>query len=369
MLRLLVDATPGPSTKKDSVKQLSHEIWIKRIILPTFKLSAANHRRWTALFLKRYGFTLSADDLPMVPLDPRVLFDSFLTYPKLFPSSTFETMKDVVKINTFPSPDIDVVNTTIRGCSELLHSNAGNHWLSVWSTAENPFPLGLSRLADFMLERSVNEPSDGSENSAINTMQRIIMDMAKMYISMPDAFAYNKFIDILGFHRRIYSPESHDLFKSNCIPILEDCISYINSLRTPEWQRNPTRQPQSLPNTFAIKLQILQGRYWRGHYDTLSSADIQEYTLKQAVREQFHCRHFVSLALEFGSLESLDVLHRGSLDCLRFELVETLLSDAEDPEDDNLVDELGRFLKKWRYDPSEFIRTKVESILVMLYDR
>ncbi|KAI2464717.1 hypothetical protein F4781DRAFT_439301 [Annulohypoxylon bovei var. microspora] len=279
MLKLLVEAIPPPSTGKDNVNQLLHDTWMRRIIIPTLKRSATNHQRWTALFLKRNGFILSVHDLPIVPSNPKLLADLFKAYPKAFPSSTFDAIKDVVKINIFPDTKIAIVNETVRNNPKLLQSNAGKHWLSVWSTTENPLSLGVFQFADLMLDRTMNASSEGLGGATIEIIHSFMVNIAKTYMCVSDMPDCNTFINELAFHRRICSPETHGFFKLSCIPLLEDLITHILSLQIYDWQQDEIRQPWGLTDVLAVKLQILKGKHWHEASETPSSADIREFAM------------------------------------------------------------------------------------------
>ncbi|KAI0888095.1 uncharacterized protein GGS22DRAFT_197957 [Annulohypoxylon maeteangense] len=392
MLKLLVEAIPPLSKGKDNVNNLLNAIWMKRIIVPILNRSAFNHRRWTALFLKRNEFTLSIDNLPMLPSNPKVLADMFTAYPRSFFNYPFEIIRDIVKINIAPSRDIVFVNEAIRNNVDLCHSNAGRHWLSVWNTTGDAFNLGVYQFADMMLNETINLSDRRFCGSTIDLTRLFMFDVTKTFLFMPDISYYNTAIEKIGFHKRIYSLETRELFISNCIPLLEDCITYINYIR----EHYKARETFSLPEVLPIELEILKGKHWHEASKAPPSADIREFAidvisliqgildrkipsyahnwtlLKRAAMQQFHKKYFISLAIEFCSLSKIETEDRVE-DYLRLDLIQDLLSEAEDPEDEALDkylgEQLGAYLRDWRSDPAEFIRMKVESIIETLLSR
>ncbi|KAI0827811.1 hypothetical protein F5Y06DRAFT_302420 [Hypoxylon sp. FL0890] len=381
IIRLLVDAIPTPPTAADIVGQKRHMLWMKRIILPILKGSAKNHQRWTALFLKLNGFDLNVKDLPPVPLNPMLLADLFCNYPEYFPHSTFNTIKDVVKININPGNSISIINETIRKNFELLQSNARKHWLSVWNTSESASNLGATQFAHLLFNRTMNSTEKALGGATIETLKSFITEIAEIYLSTSDACGYNMFMEELDFPGYICSSETHNFFNSNCLPLLNGFVARINSLRTPDWQRDPNRQPGKLPDTWPIQLQILRGKHWQQSCETPETFDIREFvrdvnsliqqfssehrpwrerwiTLKKAALQQFQKRHFVSLAVEFGSLHKLETPDRTLANYLRFQLAIEFMLEAENLKDEKLIAEMQRFLGCWRNYPEESVGDK-----------
>ncbi|KAI1458195.1 hypothetical protein F4805DRAFT_150685 [Annulohypoxylon moriforme] len=396
MLKLLVEAIPPTSTGKDSVNQMLHSIWMKRIIIPTLKRSASNHRRWIALFLKRNKFALSIDRLPTVPSNPKVLADVFKAYPTSFPKSaslisTFETIENVVKINISPDIDIALINEAIRNDADICFSNAGKHWLSVWSTTGDPFNLGVYQFADLMFDRAMNSSSEPLGGATIKLIHSFMQDVAWGFLFTSGTAYYNTAIDKISFHKRICCSETHEFFLSNCIPLLEDLIEFIYYLQ----RHGESREPWDVPEVLPIKLEILKGKHWHETSKPPLAADIRSFAkdvislfeivldnkhayernwtlLKQVALQQFHKKLFAPLAVEFLSL-SRNMTEDRAEDYLRLKLIEELLSEAEDPEEEALiqplVENLGAYLKIWRADPEESIRMRVESIIEILWGR
>ncbi|OTA61592.1 hypothetical protein K449DRAFT_434680 [Hypoxylon sp. EC38] len=394
VIKLLVSAIPTPSTTNDNIDYTMHKIWMERIILPILNSSAINHQRWTTLFLKLNGFDFNIKDLPSIPLNPMLLADLFRKYPVHFPPSTFDTIKDVVKINISPGNSIAFINKAVRTSHELLQSNAGKHWLSVWGTRENPLSLGAFQFADLLFDKTMNSSGKALGGATIKTLQNFIIEIAEMHYSMSGVFGLDTVIGELDFPGRINSPETHKFFKLNCIPLLTGLKARIKTPRTVNWQYNPNQQSQQTPVTWLITLQILKGKYWQQDPEILADTDIQEFvrdvtshikqlaisegpcyeswrTLKQAALHQFHKRHFLSLAFEFGLLEKVETPDRSFVDFLRFDLASEFISEAEVREDENplTVMQLEMLFYYWGIDPNEVIRTRAESLAQMLNNR
>ncbi|KAI1410442.1 hypothetical protein F5Y13DRAFT_202238 [Hypoxylon sp. FL1857] len=390
IMKFLVRAIPKPDTTEKNVGQTCHGRWMRRIILPTLKLSAINHQRWTALFLKANGFDLDVKSLPLVPLNPRLLAELFGMYPKVFPSSTFKRIKDVVKININPGDNIALINEAVRGNFELLQSNARKHWLSTWNTTESALNLGAHQCTDLLFDRTMNTTKKALGGATIKGLKAFIWEIAELYISTSDVVGYNAFLSELDFPGRIYSPETHAFFKSNCLPFLKGFIAKINSLENSDWHCSSNRQPWQLPETWTISLQILRGKHWHQSPEIPTAPDIRDFVrdvtlliaqlskerypsykawirLRQAALQPFHKKHFFPVALEIGSMiENLEAPDRAFAARLLFDLVVEFISGAEDPEDENLIIEIERFLGSWKNNPDKYIGEKTELLIKRL---
>ncbi|KAI1445833.1 hypothetical protein F5Y02DRAFT_102762 [Annulohypoxylon stygium] len=187
-----------------------------------------------------------------------------------------------------------------------------------------------------------------------------------------------------GFHQHTSSSKAYELFESGYISLLVEFLKHILYLQGHDKIQGSRDYSEFLP----IKLEIIKGKHWHETSEPPSSADIRKFageiiyliqlviqdesscdqnwrSLKRAVLQQFHKKCFVSLAFELCSQDKVETEHRVE-DNLRFALIERLLSEAEDPEDDILIDRLGMCLGIWRTDPEESIRMRVERIIDFL---
>ncbi|KAI2633107.1 hypothetical protein GGS26DRAFT_67158 [Hypomontagnella submonticulosa] len=208
---------------------------------------------------------------------------------------------------------------------------------------------------DLLLESKMNDPSDELGGATVDTLRQFIAEVGESYISRSDASGLYILINYIGFSRRVYSPRTRYLFKTNCLPILEGFISYITSLKTPVWHFSPERQPSELSDIFPIQLKILKGKYWDRVSEILSSEFLQEFAdhvttlmkelgmgrrfyddrwdvLKSIVLKQFDRKHF-SLAREFGPPKYIQIVGCLPVDHLCLDLVEAFMSGAIAPED------------------------------------
>ncbi|KAI1073782.1 hypothetical protein F5B20DRAFT_586887 [Whalleya microplaca] len=390
--KLLVNATPTILRRKEEAGRPSREAWMKRVILPMIEGSASNHRRWMSLFLKRNGFELSSDSLPLVPLRPKLLLHLLRTNNEFYPASTFKTVKDLSMIMIDPPESIRAINQAIKNDSTLFRSEAGTHWLSVWSnTNAHPWSFGITQSADLLLDIKTNTLEQGLGGANVVSIQQFLREVAESYLARSDTTSYGDFTNYLSFFGRINSLQDYNYWQTNCLPLLEGFISRINSLRTPEWQRDPDRWPSKLPETLPIKLQIFKARCWRSSSRRLSKADVETYannvtlllqditktdepyhnswsSLKSTVLDTFQRMHFVQLSLKFGSLNRCHSPNLTLVDHPNIELADTLITEADDPCDLPFVTRMREMLGSWESCHNEVVRKRAETIWAMLKD-
>ncbi|KAI1208204.1 uncharacterized protein F4807DRAFT_432004 [Annulohypoxylon truncatum] len=241
-----------------------------------------------------------------------------------------------------------------------------------------------------MFDRAMNGPGVRLAGITIDFIRCFMFDLVTNSMHTFGTSYFNIVIDKIGFYKRICSWETRGFFESNCVPLLQGLIDYIDCLR----EHDKTREPWDFPEVLPIKLEILKGKHWHDSSETPSLADIREFardvtslipevieekstyernwrSLKQAALQQFHKKCLVSLAVELASLDKFETEQRVK-DKLRFELIEKLIFEADDPEDDDqedLANRLGRCLRSWWTDPEESIRLNVDSIVEMLQSR
>ncbi|KAI2609988.1 uncharacterized protein GGS25DRAFT_487044 [Hypoxylon fragiforme] len=367
ILKLLVSSIP---TGNDGVSLQRQEVWMNRIINPALKLMIADHRRWTALFLSRNGFSFSVEDLPSVPPHPRLLPDLLKASPRFLPGYALDSIKKLMMININPPEGVKVINDVINNNTRFLQSQAGEHWILMWGGTDHIQDLGISQAISLLLSEDLNASRDGLGSITVDALKEFVTDMAEVYISTSNTTEFDDLIGVVGFSGRGKSPEIHEAFMRNCLPILKDLISRIDHLRTPIWQHDPNRKPTELPDSFSIKLKILEGSHWKPHWKTMSANDYRMFArsvseliedisvdqtpyhhkwkaLKRIAMRRFPRTDFVPLALEFGSLEAIGQSNLNLADHLRVELAGDLLAEAEEPMDAESSAKALKLLRSW----------------------
>jgi hypothetical protein len=162
-----------------------------------------------------------------------------------------------------------------------------------------------------LLEDAVDSPND-----AILSPELIQEQFLKLFTALiwNDTSTYTSLTE--GLCDRLLSGEylEKKWWAQHGKPILEAMVSYVNTLRTREWERDPSRKPSVLPDTFPWRLLLLDYPW--------PSRDEGE-----AVREQ-KCKVFADqLMAIIDEMSSLPTYHK-ALDQLSAYLATDIVSSA-----------------------------------------
>ncbi|KZL63359.1 hypothetical protein CI238_10501 [Colletotrichum incanum] len=345
--------------------------------------SAENNKRWTNLFLKKYGFSLPPEEtVSLSPLDPDML-KIFSKSPEYFNRSTFEMLRALVLANIQPPPGIAAITTKVRRDSVLTGSNAGKHWLSLYGRGK--FTMSrygctdcLAVMHQNIISREIFEPSD---RIPLDMLQQFAHEIAHGLISSGDS-SY-----IVALFKRMTSAmvdeksiEALHQWKATTLPVLQNILTHIMKLRTPAWQLDPKRRPSELPSTFHLKVAMLAIPPGLGFEQTFVDdvmvliKELSENTapyhenwehLKYQVLH-YHADwrpRLAHLALLFGSLENVDVEHPTLVDHLRVGMAKQLAERAYDPKDKEVVVRFKQMLRSWTDCPVEEFRHSARETL------
>ncbi|ERF73334.1 hypothetical protein EPUS_08276 [Endocarpon pusillum Z07020] len=228
---------------------------VQRILLPIVKVSTATNNRWVRIFLARHAFVL--DEYPPTPVKPILLAMLLSKDPGLMPASILEHWHQVVLINLNPSEEITNITRRVKADVVLHKSNEGRHWLSLFGMGTSAYQLGRFNLSRQLLSWAKSEVEDGIN---LLQIQHILLDQAKALLFLSDdTFEYwNRFMEDFEPRNGSYiANEDMVAWARNTRPVIENVISFVQSLRTPSWQQNPDRQPSVLPPIFHLRLWLL----------------------------------------------------------------------------------------------------------------
>ncbi|KAI1341047.1 hypothetical protein F5Y15DRAFT_376780 [Xylariaceae sp. FL0016] len=387
IMKRLVDAIPKTTKSYNASQARKLELWMRRIILPMVEQSALNHRRWTSIFLRQNGFYLSAHELPLIPFRPSLMAQLFEKYPKYFEPSTVQTIRDLVMVH-FASPEnMAAVSRAIDDNPDLLHSKAGQHWISVWTEKKAiEFALGLRESANVL----TLPPEEAPSEAVVSKIQQMMVDVANMSLFDSDPKYYELVFSLTG----CYSVGTQGALQSwikNCLPLLEGFNDSIVSLRTDKWQRDPARQPTILPKTHRIKAAITMTRYWTpapmplplGNADSIV-ADITAllceitsdgrpyHTALEDIKAEIQIRMRTMrvdgfrVALGLGSVDGLQEAGLSLVDHLRLDISALLVSLAYRSWNTDEIKQVIAMLERWKQSYDENIRDLGQKTLSML---
>ncbi|KAI0019190.1 hypothetical protein F4780DRAFT_748088 [Xylariomycetidae sp. FL0641] len=386
VMELLVDATPPYAPQGHDHQR--HETWMQRIIVPMLVQSASNYQRWLSIFLRRNEFGLSADDLPAVPLMPRIAADIMKSYPRYFPRSMYDSLHKLTLLNIKPSEDIRSVSEAVNNRKELLASNGGKHWRAIWSTSR-PSILGCEQSIELLVTPEFTNSPESLSGLTVSEIQDDLVDIFRACMDVADSPETRHWrIDLI---RRLCTrhgdTKKYALWESNVAPLIQRLQVLVQSLRTEQWQCDPKRRPAILPNSYSIRLALMNTKYWSPGRQADPRSNIEAFSgeLVALLADQldggtpYHAA-MVEIKESVGLLGSYSLQFALSLgygkqemeflDLLRIELAAEALTNIRPltEEDEQDVGQMFGMLEDWKLCPIEHVRDLSYRTLRMLRD-
>ncbi|KAK1722774.1 uncharacterized protein BDZ83DRAFT_754052 [Colletotrichum acutatum] len=345
--------------------------------------SAENNRRWLELFLKKNDFSLpSGESLPLSPVDPAMLkiFQRTTVY---FSRPMLGMLSRYVLANVRPSPGMAAVTKKIESNATLANSNAGRHWLQLFSGNEGTMVVSdwTYCLEQMHLPHMSKEVANPKDRITVAMLQRFAEDFADGLISHGDP----SHVEALLEHKseammREKNPETLKSWQLTTQPVLRSVIARVEELRTPSWQHDPMREPKALPNPFRLRVAMLAVPPGGADMDALFakeiSALIDELANGHAMYHNnwIHLKHqlarnysvwtprLVYIATILGDLSNVNVESPTLADYLRVETARDLIKQADYPKVRNDINKLKEILRTWKESPVEKFRSDQRDI-------
>jgi hypothetical protein len=315
-----------------------------RIILPLLSSLKSQMRKWLAVFL--YSIDAPAaliDHLPIVPRTQRIwkaLLDQNLQY---MPVSVLEEYVQYTIFAMKPHPNVIEINKHIQSDTSLREKIDVRPWLEIYGVGCGVLDRGENvPLPDFLGKKSKLSYNEGGITD--KKVQELFLNMFTATL-WSDTSEY-RWVQHLTAQLR---PHNHDEewleYKK---PVVEAIVLFVDSLRTREWQRDPKRQPSTLPDTFPLRLWLLKYPSMPGLPAT-PEANCQSYTdqispiveklagtiyhrkLAQ-IKESFtFLSHYekIVVGLQLGDITKTKLSWLSMPDILRVELASELICIAE----------------------------------------
>jgi hypothetical protein len=368
----------------------SHNYWnwphelMTRILLPIIKHSIASNTRWLEISAAKHRINLKALDIPMLPANPDVLLDILRQYDwyKL-PSSLLELYHRFVMTNLSPSQALRKFRSTLDDVT-LRNLPETRHWTMLYGGRSeqllkvdpyicflNYLPLAL-RVEEF--------PADDSpDDIRLPQVMEYAFAQAKVLLfqsPMPTLFLY--FMEEFQYRSHSFMSEETEIrtFGHGRL-IVQRIITFIESLRTPEWQNDPDRHPAILPPTLKYRLRLLPYppplptstshpddaklaafvQAIAGFAKELYSEDKpyhEEFLLLRGAALEVEPYYRADVACALGRLDG----SRGLEKLLCIEIAQALFESAEPPRKEETAREAGDVISSWRRSEVEAVRMK-----------
>ncbi|KAF2212538.1 hypothetical protein CERZMDRAFT_105969 [Cercospora zeae-maydis SCOH1-5] len=226
---------------------------VTRVLLPALQGSVLNNTRWMKLSCRH----LNAPDVQLPPVPPKLQFLTLLTSRASdIPACTVDFWMQVYRSTYDPSADVIAITERVGEDHELRTSNAGKHWLSLFSSEATPTMLNNKQLYALLH----TEWSQLANGPSIPQIQNIVLQQADLILRKAGPSFTHWGVFITNFSApswQIKTSPAWPLWYRNVRPIVEEIYDRINALRTEEWQRNPHRVPAVLPDPFRLRLWLL----------------------------------------------------------------------------------------------------------------
>ncbi|RYP77372.1 hypothetical protein DL771_001167 [Monosporascus sp. 5C6A] len=370
ILDLLVKATGR--WKEDT--PLRHE-WASRVLIPAAEQSAANNYRWTKMFIARHSLDINVDSLPRLPVRPALLLQLFTTELEFFTRANFETLQGYVRIHLQVPDNMRLAGelVTDKQRPDLKDSNEAKHWLAQWPLF-GVFTKGLNQIIHQLKKPPRSIPSDSRPSP--QELGAFVLEVAERILQQS---RIEEFSSLIGAVRSRLNSKS--TWITNCLPLLEEFIARIDTLRTDEWQRNPDRKPAKLPETLPIKASVLGQKHSPDTAEEPSDAALDAFAadvaklvdefidtgipyheqwpgLKSSIMGTFESRHYVRAALALAAPVPVDQMRLSLAEMLILELADDMLRCASGRQDSKIAKQARTLLRGWVRSPIERLRSR-----------
>ncbi|KXH47732.1 hypothetical protein CSIM01_11682 [Colletotrichum simmondsii] len=352
--------------------------------------SAENNRRWLELFFEKNGFSLPpGESLSLSPVDPAML-KIFQRNREYFSRPMLEMLSRYALANVRPSAGMAAITKKIESDATLANSNAGRHWLQLFSGNERTMVFGdwtycLKQMHLPHMSKDVANPND---RITLDMLQRFAKDFADGLISHGDP----SYVEALLRHMSEAmmmekNPETLKSWQLTTQPVLRSVIARVEELRTPLWQHDPMREPKVLPDPFRLRVAMLAvppgGVDMNALFAKEISALIDELVNGHAMYHShwIHLKHqlarnysvwtplLVHVAIILGDLSNVNVENPTLADYLRVETARDLIKQADYPKVRNDINKLKEILRTWKESPVEQFRSYERDVATLpLFD-
>ncbi|KAI6887147.1 hypothetical protein KC360_g2194 [Hortaea werneckii] len=343
---------------------------LEMVLLPGIELSRVRHREWSLAFAKQLGCDLILDEIPEVPVKPELLVIPLFRCGIWMPATVLDAYTDLMAVRLSPSLNFNAISEKILNDVELRKSNAGQHWLSIWRRSGNSVEH-RGRYIESLLYHDL-EPTSNVFVSH-NQVQKQILRIFDLILKQGDP-------SFPGWGRRQLelrrgmTPEQRRDWNNNVRPVVEEVINRIESVRTEEWQRDPSRTPKALPRTFPLRVWLLnypvtsseqKAQAFAGEIVNLLHATANDHRpYKQAFEDikdavlKLNENNIAYVAVALGSLADVSSIDHSLADRLRVALAGDLLQHryTADVRDANLIKEIRQMVQAWLSSCDEDIR-------------
>lgn len=250
--------------RHDETTASDFQSFVDRIMMPILQNLRDQTARWAALFLRKYGLedaSLGDFRIPSIPRHPSVNRTLLSVEKEKLLHVPRSILEEYVAYMSFrialPAP-MRAMNERLDADPALRSLPEVQTWMQLYGQTSDA--IGYDFTDDMYLDVvGLLEHAVDSSDHAVITPKLIQEQFLKLFTTSlwNDAPVYNR--SMKNLCKRLLS--GHYLGKKWWLPygkpILEAMVSYVNTLRTREWECDPARKPSVLPDTFPWRLLLL----------------------------------------------------------------------------------------------------------------
>lgn len=373
------------------------DTYLERVILPLVQTLKQQTVRWSTLFLNKSGFEDSATLLPPVPRGITILEQILTKASKrlhLLPRTLLDEYMAYLLYRINPPESICALNKSLTDDPALKSKPEVATWLELYGNGvENQwlhrFPF--TRIANFGDEKN----TDGALHVTRQLYQKKWLEVfsAFLWADAPDYSQLKVFVSTLTNPYSLGQPWWNTYGRST----IEAMLAYVNSIRTRDWEADPSREPAVLPDTFYWTLSLLS---YPLNSLSRKNDEVREQACKTFAEElsalikrishsMYHtkfaqikgriCKSNSITNTEFNSNLLLSALYLGDIsktrlswlttpDLLRVDLAANMVSDMKGTEIGTLEPRLKAMLKSWITNENEEVRRTGYRVQRELFD-
>ena len=262
---------PVPSFDRDArplwkklVKTAKHnkslkDCFVQRLLFPGLEISVLMHRKWLALFLKKYTAGFSIDQLPAtIPANPLMMTQINEHFLQYVPKKLFGGWIEFTKFLLERPACLDIFISKLKSDEKINNKPDVLHFLSLFGhSTHGALNLGVYRLVSIIHHTWQPSLLPNGAGVSVSQVQEAILDQMGVVLLRYDENVTQWSTFLSQLRHPTSTLEDWQRWRQNCRPLLERVVAMVNGLRTPRWSADPNRQPSVLPTTIRPKLWML----------------------------------------------------------------------------------------------------------------
>lgn len=264
--------------------------FIQNLLIPAMKVSISEHRRWLALFLKKYNAGFGIDELPsFVPSNRQIIGNLLTRFNQSIPAYVLKGWNEYVAFSLEKPMFLSRFISSLEADEENRVKVDVKHFLAIFD-----YPViqivqdETNRLIDIVHHNWKPSILPDQQGITLQQLQAIILQQLRLIILNYDK-NFTLWASLIRYFRHpTGSKADYERWKKDFRPIMRNLINMIEGMRTPQWLSSPDRRPAILPSISLLRL-------WALNYpqpdSTATQSDSQSFELGQELLE-FVEEHF-----------------------------------------------------------------------------